>query len=233
MAHTPLSRGSALERILEPEIMDTDEEADGYQAMDHSGPNNAFVDRLLELGVGQPGVDHVLDIGCGPGAIPILIAERIPTAHVTGVDLSPKMLAHAERAKASSPAAERVRFKLADAKGLPFEDRSFDVVCSNTILHHIPDPTFLLIEASRILRPGGVLLIRDLYRPATQAELERLVAEHAADDTPYNRELFRASLHAALTIDELADIAPDADLGEADLVVDTDRHMSLQMRAEG
>lgn len=224
----PISRDSELERILEPEVMDTDEEADGYQAMDHSGPNQAFVDRLIELGAkGQ-----VLDIGCGPGAIPILIAERIPQAHVTGVDLSPKMLAHAERAKAASPAADRITFKLADAKGLPFEDRSFDVVCSNTILHHIADPTFLLIEASRLLRPGGVLLIRDLYRPANQAELDRLVATHAADDTPYNRELFRASLHAALTIDELADIAPDADLADAEVVVDTDRHMSLQLRAE-
>lgn len=225
MSFAPLSRDSELERILEPEVMDTDEEADGYQAMDHSGPNNAFVDRLIELGA----KGHMLDIGCGPGSIPILIAERIPDAYVTGVDLSPKMLAHAERAKQSSPAAERITFELADAKGLPFEDRSFDVVCSNTILHHIPDPTFLLLEASRLVRPGGVLLIRDLYRPIHAEELARLVATYAKDDTPYNRELFRASLHAALTIDELADIAVDADLGEADLVVDTDRHMSLQM----
>lgn len=228
MSFDPLSRDSKLERILEPEVMDTDEEADGYQAMDHSGPNLAFVERLVELGAHDASSPHVLDIGCGPGQIPILIAERIPNAHVTGVDLSPKMLAHAERARALSHAADRVTFQLADAKGLPFEDDSFDVVCSNTILHHIPDPTFLLIEASRLLAPGGVLLIRDLYRPATQAELERLVETYAADDTPHNRELFRASLHAALTIDELADIAPDADLLDAEVVVDTDRHMSLQ-----
>ena len=83
MPFAPLSRDSELERILEPEVMDTDEEADGYQAMDHSGPNSAFVDRLIELGA----KGHVLDIGCGPGAIPILIAERIPDAYVTGVDL--------------------------------------------------------------------------------------------------------------------------------------------------
>ena len=76
------------------------------------------------------------------------------------------------------------------------------------------------------------MLIRDLYRPRTKEELEQLVTLHASEDTPYNRELFRASLHAALSVEELAMVAEAAFLEEAKIVVDTDRHVSLQLAAE-
>ncbi|MFT5080999.1 MAG: ubiquinone/menaquinone biosynthesis C-methylase UbiE [Bacteroidia bacterium] len=219
---------SELDRVLEPEIMDTDEEANGYAAMDHSATGAAFVQRLIELGA----TGHALDIGTGPGTISILAAESIPTLHITAVDLSPKMLAHANALREKSHAKDRVSFEIADAKFLPYESESFDVVFSNTILHHIPDPTHMLIEACRLLRPGGTLLIRDLYRPNTQADLDALVAKHGAEDTEYNRELFRASLHAALSVEELAMVAESAFLEEAEIVIDTDRHVSLQMQAE-
>ena len=168
---------SELERILEPEVMDTTEEADGYAAMDHTGSGGAFVDRLIELGA----EGYALDIGTGPGTIPLLACERIANLRIMAVDLSPKMLAHAERLRQGSPHKDRIKFQLADAKGLPFEDRSFDVVFSNTILHHIPDPTHMLIEAARLLRPGGTLLIRDLYRPRTKDELDELVHFRAGE----------------------------------------------------
>jgi len=216
-----------MQRTLEPEVMDTPEEADGYDAMDHSGPNAAFVDRLVELGAWG----HMLDIGTGPGHIPLLVAERIGDATVVGVDLAEHMLAHAERHRADSPHGARVEFRRADAKGLGFPDGAFDTVFSNTILHHIPDPVPFLREAHRVLRPGGVLLIRDLFRPPTPARARELVALHAAGESVYNQELFRASLHAALTPDELRGAADAAGLRDVQLVVDTDRHMSLQRAA--
>jgi ubiquinone/menaquinone biosynthesis C-methylase UbiE len=217
-----------MERVLEPEVMDTAEEADGYDAMDHSGPNAAFVDRLTELNASG----RFLDIGTGPGHIPLLVCERIPDSRVVGVDLAEHMLTHARRHLAASPHADRVEFQLADAKGLAFEDASFDVVFSNTILHHIPDPRPFLSEAWRVLRPGGAFLIRDLFRPETPARAVELVSLYAADETPYNQELFRASLCAAFTPDELRALAAEAGLNAAELVIDTDRHMSLQRSAD-
>ncbi len=207
--------------------MDTEEEAVDYDAMDHTGPNAAFVDRLVELGASG----RMLDIGTGPGHIPLLVAERIARATVVGIDLSRHMLALAEGKRAASAHRDRVSFQVADAKGLDFDDDAFDAVFSNTILHHIPEPGPFLAEARRVLRPGGALLIRDLFRPDTPARVDELVALYATDCNEHQRELFRASLCAALTPDELRDVAAAHGLGDADIVVDSDRHVSIQLRA--
>lgn len=214
-----------MERVLEPEVMDTVEEAESYDAMDHSGPNSAFCERLVELGA----AGRVLDIGCGPGHVPLMLVAMLPEADVVGVDLSREMLKIAEEHRAASAHPERVGFELGDAKGLDYPDASFDTVCSNTILHHIPDPRPFLREVRRVLKPGGALLVRDLFRPPTAAIADELVAAYAGDEPPMNQELFRASLHAAFTPGELRALADTEGLDGAELVIDSDRHMSLQM----
>jgi len=212
-------------RVLEPEVMDTAEEAFSYDAMDHSTPNAAFVRRLSELGA----YGRVLDIGCGPGHIPVLLCETLPEVHVVGVDLADHMLRYAEAKRRDSVHAARLAFQRCDAKGLPFPSASFDTVCSNTILHHIPDPRPFLREAARVLKPGGVLLIRDLMRPWSQGRVAELVALHAGGGTADQQELFRASLCAAFTPFELRALADECGLDAAEISIDSDRHMSLQL----
>lgn len=212
-----------LERVLEPEVMDSPEEAASYDAMDHTAANDAFVQRLVELGA----TGSMLDIGTGPGHIPLRVCDRIEGARIFAADLSKAMLAIARQHLDASPHADRVDFHLADAKELPFEDGAFDAVFSNTILHHIHDPAPFLTEAWRVLRPGGVLLIRDLFRPSDQATLDRLVTLYAGDCDETQRRLFAESLHAALTPTELQAMAIGLGV-QAKVVVDTDRHMSLQ-----
>ena len=218
---------SSLERILEPEAMDTAEEAESYDAMDHTAANAAFVDRLYELGAGG----HMLDLGTGPAHMPILICERDGSARVTGIDLAHHMLRVARHNVDASGLGERIELLHGDAKDLGLADASYDAVFSNTILHHIPDPRPFLREARRLVRPGGVLLVRDLFRPADAPTLEDLVSRHAADATPDQRELFAASLHAAFTPEELRELCDECGLEDAAVVVDTDRHVSIQLRA--
>ena len=215
---------TVLQRVLETEVMDSAEEAASYDAMDHREPNSSFVQRLVELG----GRGHMLDIGTGPGHMPILVCQAISSSTVVGVDMSQHMLKIAGQHLAASGLTDRISYQLADAKRLPWPDGAFDTVYSNTILHHIPDPRPYLCEAVRVLRPGGVLLIRDLYRPPTQQQLDELVAQHAGDATADQRAMFADSLHAALTPDELRAMVERLSFTDLEVVVDTDRHMSLQ-----
>jgi ubiquinone/menaquinone biosynthesis C-methylase UbiE len=220
-----------LSRELEPEVMDTPEDSAEYTAMDHAGPNEAFVARLMKLGADG----LMLDLGTGPGDIPLMICQTVDTAEVVGVDAAKTMLRHAMAKTAENPQlAERIRWVEADVKDLPYPEATFDVVFSNTVLHHMPQPEKMLSEAWRVLKPGGALLIRDLYRPPTRARLVELVTQHADGATPQQRRLFAESLRAALTPPELIDLAERVGIGQAEVVIDTDRHMSLQrpMRAK-
>jgi ubiquinone/menaquinone biosynthesis C-methylase UbiE len=212
-------------RVLEPEYMDTVEEAESYDAMDHSAPNAAVVERLLELGATS---GQALDIGTGPGHIPILLARSAPALRITAIDAAETMLAIAARRVAESGLGARIRLERADAKALRYSAGSFDVVFSNTILHHIPDPVAFLREAWRVLQPGGVLLIRDLCRPRDEAEVQRLVALHAAGATPRQQELLAASLHAALTLDEARAAARAAGMRGVSVEMSSDRHYTIE-----
>jgi ubiquinone/menaquinone biosynthesis C-methylase UbiE len=216
-----------MDRVLEPEVMDTAEEAAAYDELDHSEVNQAFVDRLVSLGAHG----RLLDVGTGPGDIPVLVVERVADCTVLAIDLAPRMLELAEKRRVRSSQAARIALRVADAKALDLDDASFDGVFSNTILHHVADPRLFLCEVRRVLKRGGTLLIRDLYRPPTQARVEELVGMYAGDASPSGREMFRASLCAALTPGELRAIADRCGLEDARLVLDTDRHMSLQLPA--
>ena len=83
-----------MDRILEPEYMDTAEEAEGYDDMDHTGANGAVVQRFFDIG-GGPG--RTLDLGTGPGHIPILIARACAEARIVAVDAAEHMLVIARK----------------------------------------------------------------------------------------------------------------------------------------
>lgn len=216
-----------IERVLEPEAMDTAEEAEGYDAMDHTAANESFVARLFELGA----KGSMLDLGTGPAHMPIMICEKRADASVVGVDLAHHMLRVAAKNVEASGFGDRIELRHGDAKDLGLQDASFDTVYSNTILHHIPDPRPFLSEAARLVKPGGTLLIRDLFRPESTERIDDLVELYAKDCDEYQRGLFWASLHAAFTPDELRALADESGLERAEIVIDTDRHMSLQLRA--
>jgi SAM-dependent methyltransferase len=103
----------------------------------------------------------------------------------------------------------------------------YDAVMSNSLLHHIPDPSTVLQECWRIVRPRGLLFFRDLLRPRTIEELERLVQTYAATANDHGRQMFRNSLHAALTIDEVAGLAEAAGLPRNAVRATSDRHWTL------
>jgi ubiquinone/menaquinone biosynthesis C-methylase UbiE len=214
-----------MKRILEPEVMDTCEEAEAYDAMDHTTVNTAFVERVVELGATE---GHFLDLGTGPAQIPIFLAQRCPKIRITGIDLSINMLTLGEQHVAEVGLADQIALEHVDAKALPYPDQSFDGVISNSIIHHLPNPMAAFREISRVIRPGGLILIRDLMRPDTPQAAQALVDRYAADDTPYQKKLFCDSFLAALTIPEIEAMLAQTSLTDAIVVQSSDRHWSIE-----
>ena len=214
-----------MKRILEPEVMDTREEAEAYDAMDHAAVNAAFVERVVELGASE---GQFLDLGTGPAQIPIFLAQSCPKIRITGIDLSVNMILLAEQHVAEARLADRITLECVDAKNLPYPDQSFDGVISNSIIHHLPDPMAAFREINRVSRPGSLILIRDLMRPNTPEAAQALVDRYAADDTPYQKKLFYDSFLAALTIPEIEAMLAQTRLTDAIVVQSSDRHWSVE-----
>ncbi len=214
-----------LVRVLEPEVMDTREDAVEYDAMDFTEVNSAFAQRAAEFG---PPNARVLDVGTGTARIPILICQRRSDWHITAIDLSSNMLKVGEKNVREAGLQQRIHLQLVDAKTLPFPDGTFDMVVSNSIVHHIPEPLRALEEMRRVLKEEGALLVRDLFRPETLEELEELVERVCINDTPYGKKLFRDSLHAALTVEEVQDLVRQAGLTNCRIYQSSDRHWTIE-----
>ncbi len=211
----------SLQRTLEPEVMDTADEARDYNEMDHSEVNRVFVDDLLSIG---ELTGDVLDLGTGTALIPIELCERTDACRVMACDMSVAMLDLAVYNLAVTTAADRIQLDQADAKQLHYEDDQFDAVISNSIVHHIPDPIDVLRQAVRVTKSGGRLFFRDLMRPETNEELDRLVATYAAEANNHQRQMFDDSLHAALTLDEIRDLVGELGFDRDTVQATSDRH---------
>jgi len=217
-----------LPRVLEPEVMDSEEEARDYDQMDHAAVNARFVADLLAEGpLDDSRSGPVLDLGTGTAQIPIELARAAPTVRIVAVDLAESMLALARKNVAAAGFAERIEVKRADGKRLPFADDAFFAVMSNSIVHHIPRPADAFAEALRVTRREGRLFFRDLLRPENGAEVDRLVALYAADANDHQRALFDASLRAALTLDEVRAIVDALGLCPNCVVQTSDRHWTF------
>ena len=214
-----------MDRIVEPEVMDTAEAAEAYDAMQHGEVDRAFVDRLVALGAST---GHFLDVGTGPAQIPILLVQRCPDIRITAIDLSEEMLKIAKRRVEEVGLTDRITLELIDAKTLPYPDNTFDGLISNSIIHHIHDAMSALKEMGRVARPQGTVLIRDLIRPETPEDAQTFVDLYAADDTPYQQKLYYDSFLAAFTIAEVNEMLTQMDMPGAAVVQSTDRHWSIE-----
>ena len=234
-------------RILEPEVMDSPQDAEDYDRMDHSQVNRLFVEDLLtairECGVrsaecgmdsGAAATPHsefripqfldLLDLGTGTALIPIELCRRLADCRVMAVDAATSMLDLARYNLESAGLTQRIQLAHVDAKKLPYKDGMFDVVMSNSIVHHIPEPLDVLREAVRVTRPGGLLFVRDLLRPDSAEQLNHQVATYAADCNDHQRQLFADSLHAALSLAEIRELVGSLRFALETVQQTSDRH---------
>ena len=220
-----------LTRVLEPEGMDSAEEAADYDAMDHREPNERFCADCLRFA----SFSNALDVGTGTALIPIELCQNRAPLTVIGVDLAAHMLAVATRNVESAKLGARIRLQRIDAKKLPFADGEIEAVVSNSIVHHIPNPAHALGEMARVA--GRVLFVRDLLRPDDDTEVRKLVALYggspARDDAESHARharqvaLLEASLRAALTLDEVRAITTQLGIPDSCVTRTSDRHFTI------
>jgi arsenite methyltransferase len=134
---------------------------------------------ILE-GLGLRGDETVLDLGCGRGAVLLAAAKLLPNGRAIGVDIwradqtdnsAQNTLHNAEL----EGVADRIEVRTADITDLPFDDNSVDVIVSSLVVHNIPSPEArakAISEAARVLRPGGRLVLADIW--ATRRHVRQL-----------------------------------------------------------
>lgn len=107
----------------------------------------------------RPGM-KLLDAGCGPGSISLGFAETVPDVQVVGVDFQESQVLQA-RSRCHARGIQNASFEVADAYALPFSEGTFDAVFANALLWHLKEPLRALAEMRRVLRPGGIIGVRD------------------------------------------------------------------------
>lgn len=215
-----------MQRVLEPEVMDSWEEAVEYNAMDFTEVNTAFAQRAIALK--PPLTAKVLDAGTGTARIPVLLCLKYPHWQVFGIDLAKNMLQIGYKHVEQAGLQNQIVLELVDAKQLPYKDGDFDLVVSNSLVHHLPDPLPFFRELKRVLKPNGAILIRDLIRPPDEETMNNLVESIGTEYDTHQKQLFRDSLHAALTLDEVNQLISQVEIPGVVVYQSSDRHWTAE-----
>src|SRR5262245_51310958 len=162
------------------------------KADDEVAARDAYLS-LLDIAAGE----HVLDVGCGSGAVTREIARRVGRRGLAvGLDPSPELLAVARELAQEAGVGDRLEFHEGDALRLPLSDQSFDVVVCVTVLSHVPRGEAAIPELVRVLRPGGRLGVFDMDTDMTtfthpDRVLTRRIVAAASDATAVDGWLVR------------------------------------------
>lgn len=220
-----------MQRVCEPEVMDTPDEAHAYDSMDHGEVNSRFVADLLAFtGELTPGT-RILDLGCGTALIPIELCSIASECHVVAIDAAQSMLDVAARNIAGAGLGNRIDLVLEDAKTIDGSLGKFPVVMSNSLVHHLPSPESFFRSAAAHVAQGGYLFARDLFRPDSEQQLNQLVATYTEGCDAQQRGLFADSLRAALTLDEVRSLVSAWGYSPESVTQTTDRHWTWAARA--
>ena len=190
-----------MERVLEPELMDDEQQSIAYAKADFSTSDQWYVDHLM-----MDFPEHlleVIDIGCGPAGVIIRLARAKPDIHITGVDGSGPMIKLARQAVQVAGLEKQISPTQGYVPGLPLEEHSYNAVISKDFLHHLPDPSALWHEVKRLGKPGAAVYVMDLFRPQTPDDAMRIVEEVSANEDPILKRDFYNSLCAAFSVEEI------------------------------
>lgn len=169
--------------------------------------------RLKKMNPLEPGF-IALEIGCGRGAGAEIILQRFKPSLVHALDLDMRMLWKADE-YLSPPERKKISLTAGDASNLPIKIGSMDAVFGFGVLHHIVDWRIALAEIARVLKPGGVFFMEELYPSLYQNFITRRILLHPEQDRFSGPDLRQALIEVDLILKEAVEFKGIGVLGTA------------------
>ena len=191
-----------MQRVVEPELMEDEIQVQAYADADFEAPNSQFIKRLKHIFPYKQFGGVALDLGCGPGEISWRFAREFPQTRIHAVDGSEAMI-YCARARTPGDVNGRIRYILGMLPDVMLPSTSYELIYSNSLLHHLHDPQALWQVVKKYAKPGTYIAVMDLLRPDNVQEVEDLVNRYAAHDSEILQRDFYNSLLAAFTISEI------------------------------
>jgi ubiquinone/menaquinone biosynthesis C-methylase UbiE len=214
-----------LKRTPELELMNDFEQARAYALADFEEPHNHFIELFGQRFPRVKTDGTVLDLGCGPGDITMRFANAYPDCRIHAIDGAENMLFFARQNIDAVRLHNQIRLIHGTLPDITLPMEKYDVIISNSLLHHLADPQVLWECVKNHARPGSALFIMDLMRPASREQANQLVDDYAASEPTVLREDFFNSLLAAYRPDEIQEQLQQAGLEKLAVEVVSDRHL--------
>lgn len=191
-----------MQRQLEPELMENPEQVLAYALADFEVPHNDFIERLSAfVGAGFRGV--ALDLGCGSGDISQRFIRAFPDSTLDAVDGSLAMLDYAKTI-VNPLKPEPIRFIHGRLPHVILPQANYDIIFSNSLLHHLPDPQILWQTIKQYAKTGTYIVVMDLLRPESIANAMIMMKKYASNEPQILQHDFYHSLLAAFRMEEIS-----------------------------
>tara|TARA_B100000029_G_scaffold71252_1_gene63176 strand:- start:1027 stop:1686 length:660 start_codon:yes stop_codon:yes gene_type:complete len=218
-----------MNRIPEPEIMDGLDQSLAYANADFEEVNTSIIERFMTC-FPEAVQGDMVDLGCGPGDIPIRFCRQFDGLEIVAIDGSSAMIGLAEEALEESGVADRVRFVTGYIPDDLPPGRTFDAIFSNSLLHHLHDPSVIWKSVRALGSPGTAVFVMDLMRPDSREAAAELVETYSADEPEVLKVDFFNSLLAAFRPEEVEEQLERAGLSQLQCQVISDRHLLVTGR---
>lgn len=217
-----------MQRVVEPELMNDQTQAEAYAGANFEEAHARIVQAF---DINFPGIElegSILDLGCGPGDIALRFAARFPNSSVLGVDGSGAMIRLANQRRAdATQLRDRVAFVEGFIPGAPIPPGPYSAIVSNSLLHHLHHPDGLWQTVSLYASPGTKIFIADLFRPISEEVARKIVDRYSQDEPEILRRDFYNSLLAAFEPEEIRQQLARAQFTELEVKEITDRHLLI------